>query len=125
MKGSYVLITFLHKNKKIKINKKIINFKKGYYCYVGSALPNLEKRIERHLSKKKKKHWHIDYFLEYGKIIDVLKIKSNKKIECEISKRVEKISVGSIKGFGSSDCGCESHFYYFTRNPQRKLRTGI
>ena len=113
MKGSYILFIFLNKDKRIKINKRVLDFKKGYYAYVGSALNNLEKRIERHKSKKKKKHWHIDYFLEHGKIVKVKRILSDKKIECELSKKLCKEADGFIKGFGCSDCKCESHLYYF------------
>ena len=38
-------------------------FPVGSYVYTGSAKTNLDKRIERHLSKKKNLHWHIDYLL--------------------------------------------------------------
>ena len=63
MKGSYCLIINVEKDTKIKIGKKlgIINFKKGCYVYVGSAMNSLESRVKRHLSDNKKKHWHIDY----------------------------------------------------------------
>jgi len=121
MKGAYILIIFLNVRKMIKINKKIIDFKKGYYCYVGSALNSLEKRIQRHYSTKKKKHWHIDYFLEYGKIIESISIETNKKIECIISNKLRKKADNSVKGFGSSDCRCESHLYYFKDNPTEPL----
>jgi Uri superfamily endonuclease len=119
MKGSYILIIRLSNRRKIKVGKKIIPFKKGFYCYVGSAMNNLEKRIARHRAKKKKKHWHIDYFLEYGKIIEVIMIKSNKKIECQVSMKVSKKADGLVKGFGCSDCKCESHLYYFKRKPNK------
>ena len=38
-------------------------FPAGYYVYTGSAKKNIDKRIERHLAKKKKLHWHVDYLL--------------------------------------------------------------
>ena len=125
MKGAYVLVIYLNKDRRIKIGKKIIPFQKGYYCYVGSALNNLEKRIARHESKKKKKYWHIDYFLEYGKIMNVIKIKSDEKIECNVSKKVSKKADDLIKGFGCSDCKCVSHLHYFDRNPLKILRSII
>ncbi|RLF60544.1 MAG: GIY-YIG nuclease family protein, partial [Thermoplasmata archaeon] len=69
MKGSYVLIINLKKEKEIEIGRLgRILFNKGYYAYVGSGLNNLEKRVGRHLRKNKKKKWHIDYLLEEGKI---------------------------------------------------------
>lgn len=121
--GIYCLIIKLDKGKKIKIGKLgFINFKKGHYCYIGSALNNLEKRIERHKSKNKKLKWHIDYFLGYGKIIRIIKAETNKKIECLLSKKIDKIADDKIKDFGCSDCKCKSHLYYFKSNPTKILQ---
>lgn len=54
MKGCYCLIIKLEKNEKIKIGKLgSINFKKGHYVYVGSAMNSLESRLKRHLSDEK------------------------------------------------------------------------
>ena len=113
----------LKDNSKTKIGKLgMIDFPKGYYCYVGSALGkaiNLENRICRHkkLNKEKsgKLKWHIDYFLVNPNvsIIDTMTINSNKKMECKISKKLEKVADKSINSFGSSDCNCKSHFHYF------------
>ncbi|MBN2423223.1 GIY-YIG nuclease family protein [Candidatus Woesearchaeota archaeon] len=121
--GIYALIIKLNSDKNIKIGKKGINFfPKGYYVYVGSALNNLEKRIARHKSKHKKLRWHIDYFQQYAEIIDVKTIQTNKKLECWLSKKIEKISDKLImKGFGSSDCRCRTHLYYFEKNPSIEL----
>lgn len=123
MKGVYCLIIHLNKNRKIKIGKLgKIPFAKGFYCYVGSGLNNLEKRIERHLGKEKKKRWHIDYFLQKGKIVGVEKIETSRKAECLLSKRVGKMANSYVKGFGSSDCKCASHLYYFKSNPLKQIR---
>lgn len=123
MKGSYILIIKLKENSKMRIGKLgLIDFPKGYYCYVGSALGkavNLENRIGRHkkLNKEKsgKLKWHVDYFLvnPNSLIIDTIMIKSNEKLECEISQKLERVASKSINGFGCSDCGCKSHFHYF------------
>ncbi len=123
MKGVYCLIIHLERNQKIKIGKlgKII-FAKGFYCYVGSGLNNLEKRIERHLRKKKKKRWHIDYFLQKGKIIAWEEIETNRKAECLLSKKIGEVADSYIKRFGCSDCKCKSHLYYFKSNPLRQIR---
>jgi sugar fermentation stimulation protein A len=122
-KGVYCLIINLPKDKTIKIGKLgNILFKKGYYCYVGSALNNLEKRILRHKSKNKKIRWHIDYFLKYGKITGTIEIKTTKKLECRLSKKVNKLSDTIILKFGCSDCRCSSHLYYFNKNPSNILK---
>lgn len=120
MKGSYLLIVEVKNNFEKKIGSLgKIEFKKGFYCYVGSALGksvNLENRIRRHLRKKKKVRWHIDYLLnsKFARIYGIIVIVSKKKEECKISKRIEKFADGSIKGFGSSDCKCKSHLHYFS-----------
>lgn len=114
MKGCYCLIIELNKDLTIKIGKKLgkIDFKKGHYVYVGSAMNSLNGRIIRHLSDEKKLHWHIDYFLKESEITDVIYNESERKIECELSKNLCEKSSG-IKDFGCSDCNCESHLYYF------------
>jgi Uri superfamily endonuclease len=122
MKGAYILILRLKKNSQIKIGSLgPINFQKGFYCYVGSALGKIgiKKRIERYekLNQKRKgnKKWHIDYFLTNPNvsILGVLIFPSKKKIECKISKKLERGAEKVIPKFGSSDCKCKSHLYYF------------
>lgn len=114
MKGCYCLIINLKNDSKIKIGKKLgnIEFKKGYYVYVGSAMNSLTARIDRHLSDYKKMHWHVDYLLKKAEVSDVIYNQSRRKIECDLSKYISTQSEG-IKNFGCSDCECESHLYYF------------
>lgn len=114
MKGSYCLIINMKRKKTMKIGKKLgnIDFKKGSYVYVGSAMNSLTARINRHLSDKKKLHWHVDYLLTNAEITDVIYAESTRKIECKLSDYMSKQTSG-IKGFGCSDCDCESHLYYF------------
>jgi len=72
----------------------------------------LEKRIERHLRKTKQKFWHIDYLLDDANV-EVLKVfhkKAGRLEECKIAKNISEIGV-PVKGFGSSDCKCESHLF--------------
>jgi len=116
MKGSYVLIIELKENKTLQIGKLgKTYFKKGFYIYVGSALNSLEKRIQRHLIKNKKMHWHIDYLLHYAKIINVFYKESNKREECYVVKKLDKKFL-SITDFGCSDCKCNSHLFYSSKN---------
>ena len=115
MKGCYCLIINLDKTCKIEIGKLgKVNFNKGYYVYVGSAMNSLKARIKRHISDGKKLHWHIDYFLKNknSKITDIIYNVSDEKIECKLSEEISIKSEG-ITGFGCSDCKCESHLYYF------------
>ncbi len=112
MKGSYLLFIKLDNDMTIKygINKKNF-FKKGYYVYVGSALNSIENRIARHLRSNKNKHWHIDYLLNYGKILNIFYKEKNYKEECRIAGLLKNKFL-SIDDFGSSDCKCKSHLFY-------------
>ncbi len=129
MKGTYCLIIKLKKNSVIKIGALgNIRFKKGLYCYVGSALNHLEKRIQRHLGSNKKLYWHIDYLVS-NKNASIKKIfykQSNKKEECRIAGFVLKNSISSIAGFGCSDCSCKSHLFMIKEyNFLEKTQTSI
>ena len=54
MKGCYCLIINVDSKKTTKIGKLgKIQFEKGYYIYVGSAMNSLMARIKRHLSDEK------------------------------------------------------------------------
>ena len=115
-KGNYCLIINMKKDCTIKIGAKgNINFKKGYYVYIGSALETLSHRIKRHLSNDKKKHWHADYILlnKNTEVKEVIYTYCTKKIECEIASKIKEYATDYIKNFGCSDCKCISHLYYF------------
>lgn len=112
MKGTYSLIIYLPKDSEIKVGKLgKIKFMKGNYAYIGSALKNLEKRVERHLREEKKLHWHIDYLLEEAQIEKVLYGKGKERKECSIAHYLTG-KFPSIKNFGSSDCKCGSHLFF-------------
>ncbi|MCD7781159.1 MAG: GIY-YIG nuclease family protein [Methanosphaera sp.] len=115
-KGNYCLIINVTKDGTIKVGSKgFIDFHRGYYVYVGSALNSLSKRIKRHISSDKKKHWHVDYLLldKNTKIEEVIYTHCTNKIECEVSLYINKKVDNYIESFGCSDCDCKSHLYYF------------
>lgn len=118
--GSYL---FLLENKKDKVitigSLGDIKFKKGFYCYVGSAKQGLSKRVKRHKAKRKNHHWHIDYFRQECGVAGSWPIRIQKNIECSVAKDMNSVSDGSIENFGSSDCCCSSHLFYFKENPVR------
>ena len=114
MKGCYCLVVKLENYEKLKIGKKLkIDFNEGYYVYVGSAMNSLESRLKRHLSSTKKLHWHIDYLLKHGEIVEII-YNLDKKVECELSQKLSENNP-HVKDFGCSDCNCESHLYYFKK----------
>ncbi len=117
--GIYNLIIKLSKKTEIKIGRLgTFVFPKGFYVYTGSAQNGLEKRINRHLSSNKKFHWHIDYLLSHAKVIKVVRYVGSKD-ECKLNN-VTGQSFGAtqiVKKFGSSDCNCVTHLYYFKNIP--------
>jgi Uri superfamily endonuclease len=123
-RGVYTLLLFVSKEVNFNIGKLgRKSFPKGTYTYTGSALgkgaSNLKHRIARHLRKKKKKFWHIDYLLSNPKVsIEmVIVVESNKNLECTMNQQLKKMAGArvQVKGFGASDCrkNCGSHLLYF------------
>jgi len=91
MNGAYILVLKLNSGKNIKVGALgKIKFKKGFYCYVGSAIGNttIEKRCRRHLKKKKALRWHIDYLRKEAEIVEIFAIPSKRKKECKIAKKI-------------------------------------
>jgi sugar fermentation stimulation protein A len=117
-RGSYLLILNLRKGQKIDIGKLgRINFRKGFYVYVGSAMANLSKRMERHRRLRKQHHWHIDELRAIAEFHSALAIRSSARLECEIAKALSKIVEWTVPGFGSSDCSCNTHLFGMSENP--------
>ncbi len=113
--GSYLLLINLEETKKVNVGALgCYKFEPGLYFYVGSGMNNLDKRVERHISDDKKKHWHIDYFLEEAEVVAVVKFRTEEDMECELNGLVSEICEETpVEGFGSSDCSCKSHFHRF------------
>ena len=94
----------------------VIEFHKGRYIYVGSALNGLDSRVLRHMNTSKGVynaiHWHIDYLLREESVsVEAVYVRlSDEKIECEIAGKVSHYGSG-VRGFGCSDCRCNSHLF--------------
>jgi sugar fermentation stimulation protein A len=117
-RGSYLLILYLKSRSNIRIGTLgSISFRKGFYIYVGSAMANLSKRMERHRHIRKRHHWHIDDLRAQAEFRAVLAIRSSARLECEIAKAFSEIAEWSIPGFGSTDCSCETHLFGISKDP--------
>jgi sugar fermentation stimulation protein A len=114
--GTYILLVHLDKTQKIKPGKlPESQFMRGTYLYVGRASTRLQSRITRHKGCQKKIFWHIDYLLQKAKISDIW-VRYDYLDECSTSHAIQnsKPAVAkAIQGFGSSDCRCPSHLFYF------------
>lgn len=116
--GTYILLIELTEANPINVGKLGIHiFEPGYYLYVGSALNGLVSRISRHMRSDKPCHWHIDYLTQVARVIGIFWTVGTKNNECEWSSQIasSKISTSPVRGFGSSDCKCRTHLYFFSR----------
>lgn len=122
--GAYLLLTTLESSKNIMVGKLgMINFKEGFYLYAGSGKMNLSKRIKRHENRKKKNlRWHVDYLTVKADRIRSFPIYTSKDIECALAGEMIKIGGEPVPEFGSSDCSCSSHLFYFGKNPVENSR---
>ena len=110
--GTYALLVYVPYDLSLSVGKLgTVNFKRGYYVYIGSALGGISARVRRHLRGEKKVHWHIDHLLLHARAIDVVAARGKVRKECVVSAELAK-HLSSIKGFGSSDCECDSHLFY-------------
>lgn len=117
-RGSYLLILNLKRKGKINVRRLgKVSFEKGFYIYVGSAMANLTKRMERHRHIRKKHHWHIDELRAACEFHSVLAIRSSTRLECEIAKGLSEIAEWAVPGFGCTDCFCETHLFGMRGNP--------
>lgn len=123
MKGSYVLLVGLPEEQTIAVGRlRDIRFPRGYYAYVGSAMGGIESRVNRHLRRSKKPHWHIDYLLDKASVIDISVCENGDRVECAIAKALGS-RLDSIPGFGSSDCRCRSHLFF--ANDERQMLDAV
>lgn len=124
--GTYVLWLYLKKGVSINVGRLgAIHFKRGWYAYVGSAFGSggLAARLGRHLSDQKTMRWHIDYLRAIAQPKTIWLSTDAKSKEHEWAKRIMRTEGKPVCGFGSSDCRCSSHLFYFRRYPENVLST--
>ncbi len=122
--GTYMLLLNLHKQTRIRVGRLgVIAFKAGWYIYTGSALGSggLAARVSRHLRQEKKYHWHIDY-LRYAAVPKQVGFsQSSESLEHQWADRLFSANGVPISGFGSTDCRCRSHLYFFQERPANTI----
>jgi len=126
MNGTYLILIEVKRNfvKTVGSLGKI-NFEKGYYCYVGSAMgksASIENRILRHLKKRKKRHWHIDYLTssKFARVLYVIVFPSKERLEEAASNFLHDNADKTIKNFGSTDCKTKGNLHYFKSKSKMK-----
>jgi len=98
-----------------------VTLRSGYYIYIGSALGpgGIRARVSRHLKTSKKLHWHIDYLRRKMPVNAVWYATTTSVQEHHWASTIRRWSIVTIavKGFGASDCQCESHLFFCRSAP--------
>ena len=111
--GTYVLEVVNRDAQRLRIGRfGDLGLAPGVYLYVGSARRHLPHRIARHLRQDKPSHWHIDYVTNCARVARVVAWDHDRAGECEVAKAVRDLPGARVvmRGLGSSDCRCETHF---------------
>jgi sugar fermentation stimulation protein A len=117
-RGSYLLLLELDREWKVEIGGLgSLLFPRGHYVYVGSAMNNLTARLNRHETLRKRAHWHIDYLRPLASTFRAFPIRASIRLECDIAQAASGLFQTSHRGFGSSDCSCETHLFFSREDP--------
>ena len=124
--GVYQLIFQLALPTEIKIGSLgVQHFEPGWYGYCGSAWGSggLASRVGRHvrcLGDNKRPHWHVDFFREYARLVEVWFAHEPAEFEHHWNKAWMQsfFTTIPVPGMGATDCEeCESHFVKFHQRP--------
>jgi Uri superfamily endonuclease len=121
-KGTYILILKADTTKHIQVGRLgKMALRPGFYLYVGSAFGagGLKARLDHHLKRVTKAHWHIDYLRRYAQVIEVWYTTDAIRREDQWVAHMTmlpKISV-AYAGFGASDSKAASHLFVSTQKP--------
>jgi len=119
-KGTYALVVRLETPCKLNVGKLgPVEFPAGYCLYFGSALGGLAGRIRRHLRRRKKPWWHIDYLTRVAAPEEVWWNESAGRAECDWAAAGLLLpgATTPAPGFGASDCRCNSHLVHVPERP--------
>jgi sugar fermentation stimulation protein A len=120
-RGSYIVIVRLKRDRRLSIaGLGEVKFRKGYYCYVGSAKENLGRRLEKHRRLRKKLCGHIDHLRAVADFHAAIPIRASDDLESEIAAAMTKIADWNVPGFGSPECGCPTHLFGMHEDPVHK-----
>jgi len=100
----------------------------GYYVYVGSALGpgGLRARIAHHQKLSTRPHWHIDYLRAHAQIKCIWFSYDVRRREHQWAGVMGTVSRAKIplRGFGASDCNCQSHLYFLQHCHRGSVSSG-
>jgi Uri superfamily endonuclease len=120
--GTYALVLSSLGIKNIRIGRLgWLETDSGFYVYVGSAFGpgGLRARVSRHRRQARCRHWHIDYLRSATRLEEIWCSYDRKCREHQWARLFRQVPGAStpMRGFGASDCRCESHLFFFATRP--------
>jgi len=127
-RGTYIVVLKSEQPNTVQIGKLgLLGIHKGYYVYIGSAMGpgGVMARLRHHRKISQRPHWHLDYLRAQMEFYQAYALFSLERKECECANLMSKSEIASepINGFGSSDCHCRTHLFYFSSHT--KMVTAI
>jgi len=115
--GLYLLVLQLARDVRVEVGALgLQTFPRGFYVYTGSARRGLSQRMARHLRRRKRFHWHVDFLRDCSARVQAFPIRASSG-ECELAAAVAGIGGELVAGFGASDCRCPGHLVRFPEAP--------
>lgn len=120
--GTYALALSCSSNAVLEVGRLgRLQLQPGYYLYIGSAFGpgGVQARVRHHLKSVSRPHWHIDYLRRHIEIDEVwcsYDPVSHEHEWADIVRSARDVQIPLV-GFGSSDCRCKSHLFFFKRYP--------
>ena len=120
--GTYAIVLKSNAERSISVGKLgMLRVQAGFYIYIGSAFGpgGLEARMAHHQRTSHRSRWHIDYLRTAADICEMWYTFDPRPREHQWAETLAatRESTMPFPGFGSSDCSCLTHLFYFKSKP--------
>ena len=133
--GTYALLLRARSGRRIQIGRcGSLAVRPGWYVYIGSAFGpgGLRARLRHHCRVSERPHWHIDYLRRAATPELVWYSHDPQHREHSWAESVGRLGSAQVPlpGFGTSDCNCRSHLFFFPHPPRlavfrRRVRAAV
>lgn len=120
--GTYALILLAGADTTVQVGRLgPLHVQPGFYIYVGSAFGpgGVRARVAHHRQIAPRPHWHIDYLRAVTSLEEVWYTHDPRRWEHQwaaVFQALPRVAVPR-QGFGTSDCACLAHLFFFRRRP--------
>jgi Uri superfamily endonuclease len=120
--GTYALVLRCTRSVVVRVGRLgSMRTRPGFYVYVGSAFGpgGVRARVERHARRSGRPHWHVDHLRPVTRLREVWHSHDPLRREHDWARGVGSMQCAEteLRGFGSSDCACPAHLFFFRERP--------